>query len=135
MRKKQATYKILLLGKDEKLQMFMPFMDNTFEPDYKSTIGVQFLTKVIETEEYHVKLVIWDVKGHFKFETYRHLYFKDAEGVIIVENDEDKIKMLKDDILRYTAKDTTIEIIAPGDDVEGLLETLNQKILEKAEKN
>ncbi len=82
----QYVFKILLLGDGGvgKTSLLHRFIDNTFEPDYKSTIGVQFMTKVVETENESVKLIIWDIAGQSKFTSYRHLYYRDAEGIILV---------------------------------------------------
>ncbi|MHA1229005.1 MAG: Rab family GTPase [Candidatus Helarchaeota archaeon] len=86
-------YKILLLGDPGvgKTSLLIRFIDNTFDPDYKSTIGVNFLTKVVRTHgdgtnEFGdaVKLVIWDIAGQSRAASYRHLYYRAAEGVILV---------------------------------------------------
>ncbi|MHA1269556.1 MAG: Rab family GTPase [Candidatus Helarchaeota archaeon] len=85
-------YKILLLGDPGvgKTSLLIRFIDNTFDPDYKSTIGVNFLTKVVNTRTTKekpnelVKLVIWDIAGQARAASYRHLYYRAAEGIILV---------------------------------------------------
>ena len=74
-------FKIVLLGDAAvgKTALLHQFMYSTFKQSYKSTIGVQFMTKVVETEETTTKLVIWDVAGQSKFTSYRHLYYKDKK--------------------------------------------------------
>ncbi len=80
------VFKILLLGDGGvgKTSLLRRFIDNTFDPDYQSTIGVQFMTKLVKFENKVVKLVIWDIAGQTKFTTFRHLYYKDANGIILV---------------------------------------------------
>ncbi|MHA1311257.1 MAG: GTP-binding protein [Candidatus Helarchaeota archaeon] len=85
-------YKILLLGDPGvgKTSLLIRFVDNTFDPQYKSTIGVNFLTKIVkafdeeEKDEKAVKLVIWDIAGQARAASYRHLYYRAAEGIILV---------------------------------------------------
>ena len=80
------VFKILLLGDGGvgKTSLLRRFIHNTFDQDYHSTIGVQFMTKVIKFRNKKVKLVIWDIAGQSKHTTYRHLYYKAANGVILV---------------------------------------------------
>jgi small GTP-binding protein len=80
------VFKILLLGDGGvgKTSLLRRFIHNTFDQDYHSTIGVQFMTKIVKFHNKHVKLVIWDIAGQSKHTTYRHLYYKAANGVILV---------------------------------------------------
>jgi small GTP-binding protein len=80
------VFKILLLGDGGvgKTSLLRRFIHNTFDVDYHSTIGVQFMTKIIKFHNKNVKLVIWDIAGQSKHTTYRHLYYKAANGVILV---------------------------------------------------
>lgn len=80
------VFKILLLGDGGvgKTSLLLRFIDNTFDPDYKSTIGVQFMTRVVRFDNKFVKLIIWDIAGQSKHATYRHLYYKAANGIILV---------------------------------------------------
>jgi small GTP-binding protein len=80
------VFKILLLGDGGvgKTSLLLRFIDNTFDPDYKSTIGVQFMTRVVKFDNRNVKLIIWDIAGQSKHATYRHLYYKAANGIILV---------------------------------------------------
>ncbi len=80
------VFKILLLGDGGvgKTSLLRRFIDNTFDPDYQSTIGVQFMTRVVKFDNKNVKLVIWDIAGQSRHTTYRHLYYKAANGIILV---------------------------------------------------
>ena len=79
-------FKILLLGDPGvgKTSLLRRFIDNLFDPDYMTTIGVQFMTRVVNFDQYSVKLIIWDIAGQSKHATYRHLYYKAANAVILV---------------------------------------------------
>jgi len=125
-RKEQYVFKILLLGDGGvgKTSLLRRYIDNTFEPDYKSTIGVQFMTNVVETEETTTKLVIWDVAGQSKFTSYRHLYYKDAEGIILIYDMTrpktfENLPIWIEDALRHTAKNTKIALLGNKADLIG----------------
>ncbi|MHA1298794.1 MAG: Rab family GTPase [Candidatus Helarchaeota archaeon] len=119
-RKQHYVFKILLLGDGGvgKTSLLRRFIDNTFNPDYKSTIGVQFMTRTVELAESDrsVKLVLWDIAGQSKFTSYRHLYYKDAEGIILVY-DITKYDTFKNldiwitDAIKHTAKNPKIAIL------------------------
>ncbi|NVM03779.1 MAG: GTP-binding protein [Candidatus Helarchaeota archaeon] len=127
MEKKQHyVFKILLLGDGGvgKTSLLRRFIDNTFTPDYKSTIGVQFMTRTVNIDKNKaIKLVIWDVAGQSKFTSYRHLYYKDAEGIILVyditrPDSFNNLEMWISDAVKHTVKNTHIAILGNKVDLE-----------------
>ncbi|MHA1379858.1 MAG: GTP-binding protein [Candidatus Helarchaeota archaeon] len=125
-KKQQYVFKVLLLGDGGvgKTSLLRRFIDNKFTPDYKSTIGVQFMTRSVELDgDKFIKLVIWDVAGQSKFTSYRHLYYKDAEGIILVydltRNETFKnLDMWISDAVKHTAKQTQIAILGNKVDLQ-----------------
>lgn len=122
--KENYTFKILLLGDGGvgKTSLLKRFIYNTFEMEYKSTIGVQFMTRTIEIENNSIKLVIWDVAGQSKFTSYRHLYYKDAEGIILVYDITNaqtfkNLDMWIVDAIKYTNLITHIAVLANKKDL------------------
>lgn len=86
------------------------------EKDNEPTIGVNFWTRDIQLSNKKVKLVIWKLKSSFKFDSYRHLYYKDAEGIILIyditkQDSFRNLEKLLSDALKYTARDTQIVIL------------------------
>ncbi|MHA1381537.1 MAG: Rab family GTPase [Candidatus Helarchaeota archaeon] len=128
------TFKILLLGDGAvgKTSLLRRFIDNTFDPDYKGTIGVQFMTREVIINDNIIKLVIWDVAGQAKMASFRHLYYKDAEGIILVydttrrETFENLDKWVLDAI-KYTNIDTKIAVLANKKDLEHLRNVLTNE--------
>ncbi len=117
---KESTYvfKILLLGDGAvgKTSLLRRFIDNTFSPDYKGTIGVQFMTRTVQIANNEIKLVIWDVAGQAKTASFRHLYYKDAERIILVYDltRRDTFENLDKwvlDAIQYTTIDTKIAVL------------------------
>ena len=83
-------FKVLLIGDIGvgKSSIFNRFGTNTYEENYKSTIGVDFLTIVLDsvpgTKNEKLMIQLWDTAGQEKFKTITRTYFKGAHGAIIV---------------------------------------------------
>ncbi|CAI2379939.1 unnamed protein product [Moneuplotes crassus] len=83
-------FKVLLIGDIGvgKSSIFNRFGKSTFTEDLKSTIGVDFLSIILDdvpgckSEKLMVQL--WDTAGQEKFRTITRTYFKGAHGAIIV---------------------------------------------------
>lgn len=79
-------FKILLLGDTfvGKTCVFNKYIYDTFHPYINaSTIGVDFMTKVIYVNNEFVKLQIWDMGGKEQYRTIIRSYYKNANGVIL----------------------------------------------------
>lgn len=81
------------------------------------------MTRSVEVDEKSIKLVIWDIAGQSKFTSYRHLYYKDAEGIILVydiTHDESftNLDLWISDAVKHTARNTQIAILGNKMDLE-----------------
>ncbi|MHA1293940.1 MAG: GTP-binding protein [Promethearchaeota archaeon] len=79
----------LILGGDGgvgKTSMVHRFVEDTFETDYKSTIGTSIMKKECEFEGLgsKVRFVIWDLAGQAQFKRVRQTYLANAEAGILV---------------------------------------------------
>ena len=50
----------------------------------KSTIGVEFVTKIISTNDKQIKLQIWDTAGQERYRAITNAYYRGAVGIILV---------------------------------------------------
>ena len=84
------TYKIVLLGDfgTGKSSLIKRYIDNNFNEEYLSTIGVSILNKVIDTyvnnKTYTSNTMIWDIEGKTDFKPILSHYLNGAKGFIIV---------------------------------------------------
>ena len=64
-------YKIVLIGESGvgKSNLLLKFTRNEFDPDKRSTIGVEFATRSIKHEGKTIRAQIWDTAGLFCTET------------------------------------------------------------------
>jgi small GTP-binding protein len=80
------TFKIIVIGDSfvGKSCLMIKAVKNIFDPEYKSTVGFEFLDYSINLENYNIKLQIWDTCGQ---ETYRSLissfYHSSALAILV----------------------------------------------------
>ena len=86
------TLKFLTLGDSMvgKTSIVLRFVDNIFFDQTKSTIGVDFKTKIIKFGNKYIKIKVWDTAGQERFRTITRQYYKNAEGMILIFDGTEK---------------------------------------------
>lgn len=64
--------------------VILRFIENDFNSNLMSSIGVDFKMKNTEIDSQLVKLQIWDTAGHEKFRTITTSYYKSAQAIIVI---------------------------------------------------
>ncbi|MHA1804560.1 MAG: GTP-binding protein [Promethearchaeota archaeon] len=84
----EYAYKLILGGAGGvgKTSIVHRFVENTFQSEYKSTIGTSIMKKECEFEglDSKVRFVIWDLAGQAQFARVRQKYLANAEAGILV---------------------------------------------------
>ncbi len=84
----EYAFKLILGGEGGvgKTSMVHRFVEDSFQTDYKSTIGTSIMKKECEFEglESKVRFVIWDLAGQAQFKRVRQTYVANAEAGILV---------------------------------------------------
>ncbi|NHI91527.1 MAG: GTP-binding protein [Candidatus Lokiarchaeota archaeon] len=81
------TYKIMVLGDGGvgKTSLINQFIEKTFMVDYKSTIGVNIMTKNYTVmENLTIKFSIFDIAGQKYFRKVRKQYYRGSQAIIYV---------------------------------------------------
>ncbi|KAJ7061758.1 GTP-binding protein ypt3 [Mycena amicta] len=78
--------KVVLIGDSGvgKSNLLSRFTRGEFNPESKSTIGVEFATRSIEVDGKIVKGQIWDTAGQERFRALTSAYYRGAVGALIV---------------------------------------------------
>lgn len=79
------VFKYILLGNSGvgKSTYINQNINNEFNPTMGTTIGVDFLGKVIQINDDKIKIHIWDTAGQETFKCIVNSYYRDAIGVLV----------------------------------------------------
>ena len=84
---REVIYKVLVVGDPSvgKSSLIKRYVHNTFSPNYRSTIGVDFALKIIKWDDKtNVRLQLWDIAGQERFGNMTRVYYKEAVAAIVV---------------------------------------------------
>ncbi|KAJ5079674.1 ras-related protein rab-5c [Anaeramoeba ignava] len=78
--------KIVLLGEGRvgKSSILIKYIENTFDPNMKSTTKAGYMDKTLNLPEGRIKLFIWDTAGQEMYHALSHIYYRDADGAFLV---------------------------------------------------
>uniref|UniRef100_A0A060T3T1 ARAD1A18612p n=1 Tax=Blastobotrys adeninivorans TaxID=409370 RepID=A0A060T3T1_BLAAD len=84
--KNKRVYKVLLLGDSSvgKTSLRTQFIHHAFSSSYRATMGSDFLTSQVQTEEGPVTLQIWDTAGQERFNSLGFSFYRGADAAILV---------------------------------------------------
>ena len=79
-------FKVVFLGDQSvgKTSIILQFINGSFDPDYQSTIGIDFQSKSYTVGEKSVRLQLWDTAGQERFHSLVPSYIKNSQIAIIV---------------------------------------------------
>lgn len=82
----QHTLKFLLVGNGNvgKTSIVRRLCRGDFSDETETTIGVEFMTKVIDINKCSIKLQIWDTAGQEKYRSVGKAYYRNAIGILLV---------------------------------------------------
>lgn len=118
-------FKLLLIGDSGvgKSCLLLRFADQTYTPNYISTIGVDFKIRTIELDGKTIKLQIWDTAGQERFRTITSSYYRGAHGIIVVYDVTDidsfnNVKQWLYEIDRYACENVNKLLVGNKCDME-----------------
>eukprot|EP00760_Papus_ankaliazontas_P015400 PhM_4_TR16506/c1_g1_i1/m.36493/K07904/RAB11A; Ras-related protein Rab-11A len=79
-------YKLVVIGDSGvgKSNLMTRYTSNEFFPDTPTTIGVEFMTKILSLDGREVRAQIWDTAGQEKFRAIARSVYSGAKGAMIV---------------------------------------------------
>ena len=82
----ELIIKLLLLGDTAvgKTSILLKYINDTFDQSVISTIGVDYMDKIIDYDKYKIKLQIWDTSGQERFRSITRNFYRNADGVMVV---------------------------------------------------
>ena len=79
-------FKIVIIGSTNtgKTNIATRYIRNQFNESQKATVGVQFLSKIVQVRNQNIKVTLWDTAGQERYKSLSKVYYKGASGVLIV---------------------------------------------------
>jgi len=110
--------KLLLVGDTGvgKTCLLMSFTTEEYDPDTRSTIGVDLKVKIVHVRGKKIKLTIWDTAGQERFRTLTSAYYRGAQGVILVyditrRDTFENIREWLKEVDIFTTKENVIKVL------------------------
>ncbi|XP_048836876.1 ras-related protein Rab-38 [Brienomyrus brachyistius] len=84
--RKEHLYKVLVIGDlgVGKTSIIKRYVQQSFSPNYRATIGVDFALKVLNWDTETIRLQLWDIAGQERFGNMTRVYYREATGAFIV---------------------------------------------------
>jgi small GTP-binding protein len=79
------SLKIVVVGDSGvgKTCLLVKYIRDVFDADTQTTLGVEFMTKIVETERHRIQLQLWDTAGQELFRSVTRGYYRGAAGALI----------------------------------------------------
>ncbi|CAG9329078.1 unnamed protein product [Blepharisma stoltei] len=79
-------FKLLLIGDSNvgKTSVLLRYVEDTFNPEFQTTIGVDFKITTLELQGKVIKLQLWDTAGQDRFRNIVASYYRGAQGIVLM---------------------------------------------------
>lgn len=80
------AFKVIIVGPQAvgKSSILYRLSESQFNPNYLSTVGIDFKTYTVQIAEKNYSLQIWDTAGQEKFRSLTATYYKGSQGCVCV---------------------------------------------------
>ncbi|KAJ3424367.1 ras and ef-hand domain-containing protein [Anaeramoeba flamelloides] len=120
------VFKLILVGESSvgKSSILLKFSENKFSHNVETTVGAAFTNKTVEIDNREIRLQIWDTAGQERYHALTLMYFRGAQGAIVVyditdQNSFDRAKEWIGEIRERSPQKTKIVLLGNKIDKEG----------------
>ncbi len=121
----EIIIKVVIVGESfvGKTNLLMRYADDKFNPNQKSTLGMDFLSKDLVINHHSLKVQFWDTAGQEKYKAISSSYYKVSSAVILVydisrRDSFDRLENWIQDVQKYTNKNLKMMLIGNKIDLE-----------------
>ena len=137
--KEDYKLKVVVVGDSGvgKTNLIKRFVSNTYNPNTKATVGVEFISKSYKINDQVFKIEIWDTAGQERYKSITAAYYKGAKGALIVyditqKDSFENINKWMSEVRDKSSKDLKIMIVGNKTDLENERQVSTEEALEKA---
>ncbi|KAH0795596.1 small GTP-binding protein [Histomonas meleagridis] len=115
------------------------FVNDIFETETSSTLGVEFMSKVVETKTHKIEIQLWDTAGQELFRAVTKAYYRGSIGAFIVFDITKRdtfinIERWYNDVKCTARSDVICFLVGNKSDMESQREVKKEEALDLAEK-
>jgi Ras-related protein Rab-11A len=132
-------FKLIIVGDSNvgKTNIMSKYIHNQFNQHSKSTIGVEFGTKIVNIDNKKIKAQIWDTAGQERYKSITSAYYKGAKGAFIVYDITNKftfesVDKWVQDLNSYGEKNLSLLLVGNKSDLENKRQINKEEGEEKA---
>ena len=121
----ETNFKVVLLGEGcvGKTSLASMYVRGTFNAEHRTTLQASFQEKRLNIGGRRVKLAIWDTAGQERFHALGPIYYRDANGALLVYDITDtesflKVKNWVKELRTMLGQDVVLTIAANKSDLE-----------------
>lgn len=119
-----TNIKLLTIGDSAvgKTCLISQFARDSFNPNFITTIGIDYKIKEVDIDGARFKLLIWDTAGQERFRTITSSYYRGAHGIIVVYDVTDNesfnnVKQWLHEIDRYACENVNKLLVGNKSDL------------------
>ena len=118
----------------------MRYVSNKFVAEFKTTVGVEFASKIVNIENKNIMLQIWDTAGSEQYRSVTTGYYKGALGAFLVFDISNRdsfygLNKWLTDLRNTIGDDSPILLVGNKSDLEEFREVTIEQAVDFAEKN
>jgi small GTP-binding protein len=85
-RKFDFSLKVVVVGDScvGKTCLLLRYVRDVYDAETQPTLGVEFMTKILETEKHRIQLQLWDTAGQELFRSVTRGYYRGSAGAFLV---------------------------------------------------
>lgn len=133
-------FKVVLIGDSGvgKTNILSRYVRDEFSIETKSTVGVEFGSKIIKSNSSLIKVQIWDTAGQERYKAITNAYYKGTKGALVVydisrRDTFNSIDRWIGELKNNGEADVCITLIGNKSDLEDQRTVTQQEAIEKAE--
>ena len=142
MRNFDFSVKTIVVGDSGvgKTCLLLRFIRDAFDESSQPTLGVEFMTKIVQTERHRIELQLWDTAGQELFRSVTRGYYRGSAGAFLVfdltqRSSFENIARWLHDITEVARKDVVKILIGNKSDLEEIREITKEEAEEFARAN
>jgi small GTP-binding protein len=124
-RRFDVSVKIIVVGESGvgKTCLLVRFVRDTFDEDAQPTLGIEFLSKIVQTETRRIQMQLWDTAGQELFRSVTRGYYRGSAGALVLfdltnRHSFQNIEQWVHDVTAAARNDVVLVLIGNKSDLE-----------------